>query len=354
MNNAIYKLKHDADPSTKNKQRKAFIDLKKPCHHKMEECEIDQEVDESKLVSSGTDNGVVNVTETVAFGVDRLKYHLRLYNHFQVLQDENGTFMEENKDAQFQELPRSFKIRSAEIPQQSGLARLTILGQQVANYEADLSQSIGIQHCSTFGKLETAFDQYSQAKTSVRKFYHSKSNAKKKRRYELAKGKYYDRLAAKERRFTHASTPIMFIGDRGHAVVSPFKGHLRFGGHWKELCHSRYTPTLITNEHNSSQTCLWCFSKLSHPYTALDGQVKMTNGSFICLNAACPQKYVVMSRDRLSALAIGLAGAAQLMLGYTFPCFDPKNTTEKQAMFSHLALVFSNRKQQTSSPSVGG
>ncbi|CEP14460.1 hypothetical protein [Parasitella parasitica] len=143
-------------------------------------------------------------------------------------------------------------------------------------------------------------------------------------------------------------------GDRGHAVVSPFKGHLRFGGHWKELCHSRYTPTLITNEHNSSQTCLWCFSKLSHPYTALDGQVKMTNRSFICLNAACPQKYVVMSRDRLSALAIGLAGAAQLMLGYTFPCFDPKNTTEKQAMFSHLALVFSNRKQQTSSPSVGG
>ncbi|CEP09091.1 hypothetical protein [Parasitella parasitica] len=202
-----------------------------------------------------------------------------------------------------------------------------------------LSRSIGIQHCSTFEELETVFAQYSQAKNFVRKFYHSKSNAKRKKRYELAKGKYYDRLAAKDRRFTHASTHIMFIGDRRHAVGSPIKGHLRFGGHWKELRHSRYTPTLISNEHNSSQTCLWCFSKLSHPYTALDGQVKMTNGSFICLNAACPQKYVVMSRDRLSALAIGLAGAAQFMLGYTFPCFDPKNTTEKQKLRSYENLI---------------
>ncbi|CEP18280.1 hypothetical protein [Parasitella parasitica] len=238
---AIYKLKHDADRSTKNKQRKAFIDLQKPCHHKVEECEIDLEVDESKLVFSGTDNGVFNVTKTVAFGVDRLKYHLRLYNHFQVLQDENDTFMEESKDAQYQELPRSFKIRSAEIRQQSGLAsystslnrrkRLTVLGQQVADYEADLSRSIGIQHCSTFEEPETAFAQYSHAKNSVRKLYHSKLNAKRKRRYELAKGKYYDRLAAKERIFNHASTPIMFIGDRGHAVGSLIKGHSRFGGH---------------------------------------------------------------------------------------------------------------------------
>ncbi|CEP07236.1 hypothetical protein [Parasitella parasitica] len=124
-NNAIYKLKHGANPSTKNKQRKAFIGLKKPY------------------------NDVVNVTETVAFGVDRLKHHLHLYSHFQMLQDENDTFMEESKDDQFQELPQSFEIRSAEIRQQSGLAsystslnrrkRLSVLGQQVADYEADLS-----------------------------------------------------------------------------------------------------------------------------------------------------------------------------------------------------------------------
>lgn len=37
---------------------------------------------------SGTDNGIVNVKETVFFGVDKLKYRLRLHDHFQVLQNQ--------------------------------------------------------------------------------------------------------------------------------------------------------------------------------------------------------------------------------------------------------------------------
>lgn len=271
--------------------------------------------------------------------------------------------MEEKEDAQLKKLPTSFKVRSAALRQHSGLAsfssslnrrkRLTVLGQNVADLESDLSES-SIQQCGTIDELDATFTRHSQAKSCIRQFYFSRSSANKKRRLELTKNRFYDRLASKERKFTKVSSPIMFIGDRGHAIRSPIKGHLRFGGYWKELRHSRYTPTLITNEHNSSQTCLWCFSKLSHPYTAKDGTVKKTNGSFICLNDVCPNKSVVMSRDCLSALAIGLAGAAQLMLGYTFPCFDPKNTTAKQAMFSQLALVFSDRKQQTSWPSVGG
>jgi hypothetical protein len=147
-------------------------------------------------------------------------------------------------------------------------------------------------------------------------------------------------LAAQERAFTQSKAPIMFIGDRGHGVRSIIKGHQRFGGHWKEKIHGRYTSSLITNEHNSSQTCLFCFKKLAHPQVARDKVIKINNGSFICLNNKCHNKYVVMSRDKLSALAIGLAGVAQLLFGVTFPCFDHQATKEKELQFNKLALAF--------------
>ena len=91
-NNDIYKQRYDATSSAERRQI-ILVEPNKPCHHKVEECIIDQKVDKDQLVFSGTDNGIVNVTETVAFGVDRLKYHLRLYNRFQVLQDQGNLML---------------------------------------------------------------------------------------------------------------------------------------------------------------------------------------------------------------------------------------------------------------------
>ncbi|EPB86309.1 hypothetical protein HMPREF1544_06848 [Mucor circinelloides 1006PhL] len=70
----------------------------------------------------------------------------------------------------------------------------------------------------------------------------------------------------------------MFVDDRGHSVGSHIKGHQRLGGAWKQKLHGHYTPTLIINEYNSSQTCLFCFHKLSHPMVAVKDKVKTTNG----------------------------------------------------------------------------
>lgn len=56
----------------------------------------------------------------------------------------------------------------------------------------------------------------------------------------------------------------MFVGDKGHDVGSHIKRHQRYGDKWKQELHSRFTPTMIKNEHSSSQACLFCFQKLSH------------------------------------------------------------------------------------------
>lgn len=66
----------------------------------------------------------------------------------------------------------------------------------------------------------------------------------------------------------------------------------------------------------------------------------MTNGPFICLNDHCIAKHKILSRDQVSALAIGLAGLAEVLFGTTFPCFDPKPTAYKTNTFTKSAIVF--------------
>ncbi|KAI8642134.1 hypothetical protein BD408DRAFT_432732 [Parasitella parasitica] len=113
-----------------------------------------------------------------------------------------------------------------------------------------------------------------------------------------------------KKKFPGSPNPIMLIGDRGHGISSPIKPHQRWGGSSSTL--DRFTPVFVTNEHNSRQTCLWCFRKLSHPYITSQGIAKTTSGSFLCLKKSCSNKYRVLSRNQVSALAIGLAGSASL------------------------------------------
>jgi hypothetical protein len=77
------------------------------------------------------------------------------------------------------------------------------------------------------------------------------------------------------------------------------KGYLKIGGHWKP-----------PNEHNTSQTCVYCFEKLCHPITVINGKVKSIGCAFLRQNPKCPStlsRLVIVSRDNVSSLAIGLS-----------------------------------------------
>lgn len=145
---------------------------------------------------------------------------------------------------------------------------------------------------------------------------------KAKRRGELLLNRTKDRVAAPERKFAVGRrNPIMFVGDRGYGVRSFIKGHVKYGGSWKAQLHSRYTTVVITNEHNTSQTCLFCFQKLQHPLKVITSnekrQVRSVNGTFVCNNSLCLLKKFRSThkgRDAVSALAIGLSGAATTIL----------------------------------------
>ncbi|KAI8643844.1 hypothetical protein BD408DRAFT_414298 [Parasitella parasitica] len=55
------------------------------CCRKVEECKLDEDMDRTTAVFSGTDNGIIKTTEIVFFEVDRFAPHLKLYNRFQIL-----------------------------------------------------------------------------------------------------------------------------------------------------------------------------------------------------------------------------------------------------------------------------
>ncbi|ORE17993.1 hypothetical protein BCV71DRAFT_286173 [Rhizopus microsporus] len=50
-----------------------------------------------------------------------------------------------------------------------------------------------------------------------------------------------------------------------HGVGSTIKGYRGYGGKWKQCMHGMNINVCITNENMTSQTCMYCFSKLGNP-----------------------------------------------------------------------------------------
>ncbi|GAN00846.1 hypothetical protein MAM1_0002d00270 [Mucor ambiguus] len=127
---------------------------------------------------------------------------------------------------------------------------------------------------------------------------------------------FIDKICVEEQNYVSKKNPVLFVGYRGYDISLRIKGRLRCGGTWKAKVHAWQCPVLITNDHSTIQTCVFCFSKTSHPLKLVIKKNKQclysVNGSTsVCMNLG----YVLRSRgenhkghDSLPSLAIGLAG----------------------------------------------
>ncbi|KAL9542597.1 hypothetical protein PS6_009715 [Mucor atramentarius] len=138
--------------------------------------------------------------------------------------------------------------------------------------------------------------------------------------------------------------PLSFVGDRGYDINSPIKGHMRCGSAWKAKKHIHYGSVIINNEHDTSQTCLFRYSKTSHPQELVTKKNKQylcsVNDASVCTNPDC----VLRTKDEthkahnsLSALAIGLAGFSTVIFRQPIPSFDPSFSGSKT---EKLKLIF--------------
>ncbi|CAO3678074.1 hypothetical protein G6F70_008746 [Rhizopus microsporus] len=136
----------------------------------------------------------------------------------------------------------------------------------------------------------------------------------------------------------------MFVGDRGYCVGSTIKGHLKYGGQWKPRKNSLYTSVYITNEHDTSQACLFLLQEAPVSFANYwSTKLKVVNGTFQCVNPDCPSVLAgkaIHARDSLIAMTIGLSGLTALLFGATFSQLDPKCSPSKTAEFEHLAATF--------------
>ncbi|KAI9471832.1 MAG: hypothetical protein EXX96DRAFT_337369 [Benjaminiella poitrasii] len=88
---------------------------------KVENVSIDKSlVDSDKLVFSGTDNGLVTMTETVEFLIERFKFHLDMYNRYSILQDNLSLDKIGVHHSPFLSLPKPFKVYARDIDYGSG------------------------------------------------------------------------------------------------------------------------------------------------------------------------------------------------------------------------------------------
>ena len=162
--------------------------------------------------------------------------------------------------------------------------------------EEEKPSNYSIHQCPTVGELQEAISHHCNAREKLRLFYYSNSQRKQRRRMELEKRRFYDKLAEVKRKSSDAKRSTVIIGGRGHGIGSRIKKHHRFGGHWKESKHGLYTSTVIANEYHSSQTYLFCYSKFSHPVCIVAGRIKTINALFVCFNQKCPNAFEVVCR----------------------------------------------------------
>ncbi|CEP12941.1 hypothetical protein [Parasitella parasitica] len=137
--------------------------------------------------------------------------------------------------------------------------------------------------------------------------------------------KFRPRIASKERSFCvgrrSQASLIMFIGDRGTCVGYRLKGHLKYGGKWKPELHAASSTVHFTNEHKTSQTCMYCFGPLAHPKRTITYQDGKSHQP-------------IQSRDKTSALAIVISDLSNMIFNEPLPASSPKPSQSHTGIFS--------------------
>lgn len=228
--------------------------------------------------------------------------------------------------------PKTMTIDAKDIQHRSGdkafsqhltrMKKRTTNGQLVIAAEQQLSRA----HLpsATLANVDQVITNITQHRDLLRSFYYSESVNRRKRRQVKRRKRYLDIICSDEREFINGGRDkekgavVLFVGDRGYATGSRIKGFLRYGGKWKPFLHARYTTTLITNEHNTSQTCVYCFQKTMHPTSMTNGKLKTIKGTSVRTNPHCvlvKKRMSHQSRDAVSSLAIGITGLHAAVFG---------------------------------------
>ena len=78
--------------------------------------------------------------------------------------------------------------------------------------------------------------------------------------------------------------------------------------------HERHGTTIITDEHMTSQLCIYCYHPLAHPVLGTSRYLNPDCSAFKCGRA-------IRNRDVISAAAIGISAMTNIVLTKDLPPF---------------------------------
>ncbi|CEI88592.1 hypothetical protein RMCBS344292_02975 [Rhizopus microsporus] len=175
----------------------------------------------TNLAFSGTDNGLVTMTETAKLSLDQFKFHLKLYNRYSALTEDTVRSQASAEEATFFKFAKPFKVHASEIAYGSGAIKLRaklqrakkIKAKVISEIEAKLSE-YSFQEIRSVGELNNWYNGRVTHQDVLRDSYYSQQRVRQLRTYELQKRKYIDRLCSQERSYVTSSSKkpsIMFI-----------------------------------------------------------------------------------------------------------------------------------------------
>ncbi|KAI8366826.1 uncharacterized protein BYT42DRAFT_618331 [Radiomyces spectabilis] len=171
------------------------------------------------------------------------------------------------------------------------------------------------------------------ARDDLRAFYYSSAERKLKRFIRLHKKRIYMKTVQEESSYivwVHASVDMLI------PVVSGTK-----------KLASSYNPVATTNEHQTSQRCVFCYQKIVHPFIKDGKQVQRTvNGSATCINSKCIPRlngFSTFPLYAMSAVAICLAGRTTIEFGKPLATFDPSRTKEISQSYAEAQEALETR-----------
>ena len=183
---------------------------------KAPECDIQ---DPSAFVFSGTDNGLVNMSTTAAFTMERFRYHLNLYNRYQVLGEE----IVDEDDSGYYDLPKTSVIIAADVDVGCGYRKIrrklekqkksTLEGKAVLEAEQLLSRK-PLNNSLTVAEYLKNQESHIANSKKLRLFYGSTKRAIESRTLEIQKQKFTNKLVGIEKKF---------IKETGKKIIAKFK-----------------------------------------------------------------------------------------------------------------------------------
>jgi hypothetical protein len=253
-----------------------------------------------EMIYAATDYGVVTMSTTVSMTDGQYKRHLELYNRYACLKVDP---LPQEEQESIPILRKPFPVTAGEIDQRSLSRKHARKRKRRKKGWPDVQAAedrLG-QHSM---KLTQSVDQVMQSRSVglegrdiLRGFYFSNQARKESRTQEMITSKVYDQKAVKERKYVvqaakgETEPPILCIGTAGTGVGLRIGGHSKRGGTKMRQRHRRYIIVSMTNEHHSSQTCVFCFQQVQRPKTRklVKGKWKpvSVNGSSLCMNPQC-------------------------------------------------------------------